>query len=513
MSVKEYILNEEQIDSMRKPRKRREKAAKHTMHYQVLEQSGCDFVVEKRWRSTRERLVILVSQRQYYIDKGDMKKMLTVPLLRDFLADLKDELLLPEVSWLTGLSNDGILPNAILCVLRSSDFYPLLKNGDFYVYSDTERQERGLLMSKPWGTCAGPFDKELDGWLVDYLAKRRGLTKKELFLGVVGMPEGEKETALLLSASMWHLFRDRFGLDWTRKAVEMYMDSTIESELDSGLILEILGIGDAFSAKKQERRFQVQKMLDYLFRESVRQGYAMHMQSFLRQWEYCLKSQEQLYGKIREKYPKQLASYAQKLRYDVRLHQEARHVAQWEAAVEEMLPYEYTNGQYKIICPRSDEDIQNEARQQHNCLAGYTGKVRRREEKIFFMRDCEREQKSLVTIEVIENRVEQALRAYNGWPSQEEKAFVAEWAEKKGLLVHETPALAGDAFDPLANLELDMNCLEGDDPDEDDFDDDWFDENGFEQDVYHGEDAFGFPQDGFIGGVQPGAGEIIENAW
>ena len=104
-----------------------------------------------------------------------------------------------------------------------------------------------------------------------------------------------------------------------------------------------------------------------------------------------------------------------------------------------------------IKSPTCKEDLAHEASQQHNCVLDYAEKVKRGEEQIVFLRKCDEEDKSLVTLEVLPGgRAGQVFRAFNNSPSKEEMKFIRKWAKAKGLIMPENPLpprVAGNTMD------------------------------------------------------------------
>ena len=74
--------------------------------------------------------------------------------------------------------------------------------------------------------------------------------------------------------------------------------------------------------------------------------------------------------------------------------------------------------------PNSPEDIKDEAVQQTNCVAGYIDRVLNGTCDIIFLREKDKPEKSLVTIEVRDNKVVQALRAFNKPISSSEQTAI-----------------------------------------------------------------------------------------
>ena len=99
-----------------------------------------------------------------------------------------------------------------------------------------------------------------------------------------------------------------------------------------------------------------------------------------------------------------------------------------------MAKFEYSpeNGDYIIIAPKTKDDMIEESRQQSNCLSSYVSKVINGACYIFFMRKKDKPDKSLVTIEVLEDgRLNQIKARYNYHPSTQQIDFVHNWHKKK----------------------------------------------------------------------------------
>lgn len=84
-------------------------------------------------------------------------------------------------------------------------------------------------------------------------------------------------------------------------------------------------------------------------------------------------------------------------------------------------------GNYCFIYPESTQDIKDEAVQQNNCVASYIKKVIEGNCHILFMRMKDSPDKSLVTIEVRNNKIVQARRRFNDPISDDEQIIVDKW--------------------------------------------------------------------------------------
>ena len=86
--------------------------------------------------------------------------------------------------------------------------------------------------------------------------------------------------------------------------------------------------------------------------------------------------------------------------------------------------YEITYGDYKFFYPKCTQDIKDEAVQQNNCVASYIDKVIEGKCDILFLRKKDAPNKSVVTVEVQNGEIVQALQAYNQSCNEEQRAAV-----------------------------------------------------------------------------------------
>lgn len=97
-------------------------------------------------------------------------------------------------------------------------------------------------------------------------------------------------------------------------------------------------------------------------------------------------------------------------------------VEDFSKRVDKEMEYKYKD--YIFIYPETPEDIKDEAVQQTNCVAGYIDKVLNGTCHIVFLRNKNTPKQSLVTIEVKNNQVVQALRAFNKSISTSEQTAI-----------------------------------------------------------------------------------------
>lgn len=97
------------------------------------------------------------------------------------------------------------------------------------------------------------------------------------------------------------------------------------------------------------------------------------------------------------------------------------------------LAFKKRNKRYAVITPTKSEDLVKEGNQLSHCVASYVKDVINDKCKILFLREAENPDTPLATIEVRGINIRQARGFGNRQLTKDEKEFVKEWAEEKGL--------------------------------------------------------------------------------
>lgn len=91
------------------------------------------------------------------------------------------------------------------------------------------------------------------------------------------------------------------------------------------------------------------------------------------------------------------------------------------------LEMEHTFGDFRFIYPRCVQDIKDESVQMSNCVSSYVQKVIDGQCHILFLRYKDSPDKSLVTIEVCNNKIVQALQKYNHPLTKKQSEIINKW--------------------------------------------------------------------------------------
>lgn len=95
-----------------------------------------------------------------------------------------------------------------------------------------------------------------------------------------------------------------------------------------------------------------------------------------------------------------------------------------------VLDYECEIDGFKFIYPRTTQEIKEEARQQHNCVATYINRVLEEDCHIMFMRPIDDLDHSYITLEIRSKRIVQAKRKFNNEPSEGELEIIKKWNKR-----------------------------------------------------------------------------------
>lgn len=173
---------------------------------------------------------------------------------------------------------------------------------------------------------------------------------------------------------------------------------------------------------------------NYVLYSSVRFGYGDKIHNFFSEWADTLYMQNQIYGKVKEKYPDNLPTYHNQLAYKARLMREEIDERNFARQVEVAKAYEGSVGDYVFIAPKQKQDFYDEATAQANCLASYIRSFTDGRCVILFMRRTSEPERSYITIEVSNGIVRQAKLAFNKNPDRATRELIDAYVATKNAV-------------------------------------------------------------------------------
>ena len=100
----------------------------------------------------------------------------------------------------------------------------------------------------------------------------------------------------------------------------------------------------------------------------------------------------------------------------------------FKKAIDIKLEHIYDN--YKIVYPKTTQDIKDEAVSLNHCVASYIQNVIDGKTHILFLRDKDQPERSLVTLEVKNHKVVQARGKFNREVTKEEQTIINKYNER-----------------------------------------------------------------------------------
>lgn len=366
-----------------------------------------DIVISKKTKTQTKYLVLMPTQKAYYIKTVKNAKnaqpeieRLDADNLMGFCKNANGYDL-PEEFWIPWLPKNKAQCDEVMQFLNKPNISEMLKDG----------ATSGIQYGFPRASCVAA-----DAYN-EYPALFRYFRNEKRF---IKLAERTPETIIIIAK--------RYGLDNARKFFEELLCKSLVDETSITLRYNYYSGRSYNLTTIMENNLDIDSFIDYFCYESVTMGYALTMNRFIDDWKDAIEMQKMLYGKIKEKYPKNLPTYHQKLSYITDLKREEIEEAMFTAQAKKTKKFEAKVDDWIFIAPITKEDFYDEAQQQANCLAGYVKRFAEGRDYILFMRKKDNPEESVITIELdLDGTVLQAYRARNRNCSEEEWAVIRKW--------------------------------------------------------------------------------------
>ena len=427
------------------------KKRKADVSYEIAAKTNTDVVIKRKTSKTERFLAIIPSKGQYYISEDGSAEDLTVAGMVKFLASL-DEPVKVDLDWINEIEKGKVFAEGMIGFLKSyreEICAGIITPNDFaeatgkYGYRPND-----LIMIFRENPKLAVFLKDRK----DRVEKRPEIKSRHYYQWFQPFACGafEHPDALLYLVP----FSLIFGIDKTRLFVDkmiardvnfqcplyyfadlinVFYQLDIDTRSGTGSILTAKDetLLESLSKQRNTEHIDADAFIDYCCTYQS-EGYSS-LFNFFNQLKDDWNMQRDLYGKIRVKYPKNLATHHNKralacgmLSMDI----DERKMADRYKVLKEK---EWSNKEYIVIAPQTVGDIVDEATQQANCLRNYIDRVVNGQTDIYFLRKKQTPSESLVSVEVNDNRLITAKRKFDNEPSYDQKAILAEWAKAKGI--------------------------------------------------------------------------------
>ena len=465
-NFREFILKEE-IAEPEEKEKTVVKRAKPVVEFNVEWSDHCDAIISRKTKSSIKYLALLVSQKQYYIkDNKDVVVALTTENLNDFMKGCDDGITI-DTNWMSMIPKGKVNNKHLIDYLENDLFCEMAKMGIVWLDTDDVKEKpsyyyRRKIDDIDWNnallkekklirklvevgrqeeTSEMEMKKEMTTWALGngnapecfgsaygttfFSTSMRGVPGLIVLKNLYG-ESGVSQLATMMAEQSKHEISGGWSSWWRN-------NTRIRRYNDNGAVENIWNIVRRYDCK-------FDRFAEYIVYEPARQGYSLT--DLVQTWYDTLAMQKEIYGKVREKYPEDLASLHQRLSYRCNILAYAKSLEEKQTEeekagkrYEELKKNCYSNEKdpWIITVPMNVGDILEEAQNQSNCLASYVKPYVTGSTDLYFMRDKKKPEESLITIEIKDGCLRQAYAHHNNHPKGEEMVFIEKWCKKKGF--------------------------------------------------------------------------------
>lgn len=421
VDIRSYILasTEEEVGADEKKTK-----TKPAAEYNTIFASGTDFIIQKKTPRSVTSLVMIVSQKQYYIknEKNGEVKILTPELLTKF-TDGKD-VFVEGINWIQKIPAGIPAARSIVTFLSFGEYFKdnILFFNDYLVKNFEYHQNSFSQKIVKYYKIILRIRKEFPNVTISDFS--RCLIDSYRYRYYEEDVEGNRVQYLIDNLEYLNIIEEKYGISGVNNFIHEFHEAA-----------DIVRFGDyRFGNILDEYEFKCELFIDYIIHESIRQGFVGN--SIIAHWYDTLNMQKSIYGKVVDKYPEHLDSLHTKLSYMVKVRNRAYDKERWLAAVEKAKELEHTNQFYCVTVPKTREELCDEATQQSNCVAGYFSRMVEGVCTILFLRNRKTPEKSWITVEVRDNAIVQAKLARNRDLTPDAYSMLSQYAKVKNLEMH-----------------------------------------------------------------------------
>ena len=254
---------------------------------------------------------------------------------------------------------------------------------------------------------------------------------------LIGINNNDYRIELLTKAKLYNLildytklktkgkFEDIFGVD--KSYLEFMQKNNITyEELET---LKLVKIKDYRLIQYLNGLYDLKKLLEYckpydLYNYKLKDTWLyLDYIGFCKELRYNLKDKSVLY-------PKNLKSKHDELQNLIEINKSKQTAKKIKARYNKIKKNIYENKKFIIYPTKSVEEMINESAQQNNCVKTYADRVAKGQCDIYFMRLVNELEKSLVTVEVQDNKVVQQRIKNNMDTTPDQKRFLKKWEKE-----------------------------------------------------------------------------------
>lgn len=380
--------------------------------YEYVAASGCDFILNRKTVKTDKTLVCIKGKGLLFImdEKSEEKTDIMDPKqLKSFFSDKHADDLVIEPEILSyakaGIRKKDLDTWFMLIKTESPAVQYLLKRGlfqfslasDRYYYGDNKWKVLDECYNRNPNILAEVFKKCRENSMYNY-------------------------ERIISSVNSMYDFSDA---DTTR----YYINQLVESSMDLG--------GTVRFEDFKKYNLDTRRFIDYILFDLYKQG---KQYLDLNTYNDYLHQSMNYYGKIKEKYPKSLATEHQIISSKVAEKERLKASSpKFAEIMEETEDFSYRNplDKFAIVMPKQSSELVDEGQYLCHCVASYVEKINNGDCIVVFMRLKEQEDVPYLTIEILPDRSVPQVEGMSKRSelTEEEILFINRWAKFKHLKI------------------------------------------------------------------------------
>lgn len=404
VSIQDYILIAGNEKDLGKP----------ANTYKVVLQNNTDFIVSRKTAKTERELVILISQGLFYFKepKTGCIEDITLNKLKSYLRDLKeDDLPLAQVHWLPTLAKDSA--DRIYHIISDSTYVDMCRHNVLRDVRDPE-------------------------WYSAYWEQNRKLFIKlhSIFPTITDRINGKYRSSFPIIFELDKRFGYNEAIHFAEQLVLSGVEHYASGESRYNHVYNDFDTLDCTGFLKlldEPYNLSLRRLIDYVLFDLYSQGIAQIDSRLWKEYEDYLQMQIQIFGKIREKFPKHLKTEHDIMTLKINAVKAIEKCADFELRTDEVRELSYEGKTYSIVVPIHPQEIADEGVNLSHCVGSYVDRIINGQCHILFLRKKRTPDQSLVTLQLCNNRVNQAEGFKRRRITEEERKFLKLWGRDKHI--------------------------------------------------------------------------------
>ena len=375
--------------------------------YQVLLQTESDFIISRKKGRIERELVILISEGLFYFKEKDKIEEVTHERLKVFLRDLRGTCItLDQVLWLPKLCKDGI--SRLMGIITNPTFIDMAR-------ANVLTEDAGIYQD----------------WRTKYWEKNSKLYAN-VHAALTSIGSHHYHTCMNLAFEV----HSRFGNNEALYLVEALRKSKFEQftcEADRYSYTDKLN--GFLQLLDEPYNLDLRRLIDYTFIDSYTQGITKINVEFWQAYAKYLTMQIQVFGKIRDKYPRYLMTAHDTTALNIRLLESILSEDDFAKLSAEVRNLSYEDDVHSIVIPATAQQIAEDGIILNHCMGANAELIASGKLHILFLRNSNEKEAPLVTLQYSNDKITGAVGLYRRGLTADERKFLEDWGQANDVQI------------------------------------------------------------------------------